>query len=121
MLSGCNSDFFDSVTNWLNRVMNKHDLLNQTYELLSRLNIVTSENQFSVKWLGKTEGYIRSMRAKGSEPSKEALAICALRLQAATADLYPYLDPEDHGQFLRLAYQIRDEVLGGVDITIVEG
>lgn len=56
-------------------------VLFEVFELLKNLEIVTSESQFSVEWLGRSDCYLRTCRFKRTEPSISSIAVCASKLQ----------------------------------------
>ena len=58
-------------------------VLNETYDLLRKAGIVSSEAEFSEDWLGCSESYLRTLRHKNAHPSIGSIAICASRLQKA--------------------------------------
>ena len=59
----------------------KKVILNEIFETLSGVGVVSTEGQFSIDWLGYSESYLRTLRFKNAEPSMGALAICSVRLQ----------------------------------------
>jgi hypothetical protein len=61
----------------------KKDILNEIFETLSGVGVVSTEGEFSQDWLGYSESYLRTLRFKNAEPSMGVLAICASRLQKA--------------------------------------
>lgn len=58
-------------------------LIDETYSLLRKIGLVSSEGEFSEEWLGHSECYFRTLRYKRTEPSMGVEAICASRLQKA--------------------------------------
>lgn len=56
-------------------------VLNDVYELLRSMDVVRSESEFSVDWLGRSECYLRSLRFNGLDPSVSSIAVCASKLQ----------------------------------------
>ena len=56
-------------------------ILNEVFELLHTMKVVSSESEFSKDWLGRSECYLRSLRFKGTTPSVGCVAICASKLQ----------------------------------------
>ena len=54
--------------------------LEKIYELLKGIGAVQSEAEFSKKWLGKSECYLRSLRFKKATASVGAVAVCASKL-----------------------------------------
>ena len=63
--------------------MIKKDTILEVFGYLKSKNIVFCESEFSEHWLGCSEGYMRKLRQKKTEPSLGAVAICASRLQNA--------------------------------------
>jgi hypothetical protein len=61
----------------------KKDIVNEIFETLSGVGVVSTEGEFSQDWLGHCESYLRTLRFKNAEPSMGVLAICASRLQKA--------------------------------------
>jgi hypothetical protein len=49
--------------------------------------VVRSECEFSERWLGKSECYMRGLRYSGTEPSADAWANCAAKLGDFTKHL----------------------------------
>ncbi len=47
---------------------------------LMAANAVTGEEEFCVGWLGKNASYMRTLRFQNLQPSADALAICASKL-----------------------------------------
>jgi hypothetical protein len=58
-------------------------VLDETYDLLRNVGIVTSESDFSENWLGCSESYLRTLRFKKAHPSIGSIAILGSRLQKA--------------------------------------
>lgn len=56
-------------------------ILSDVFLLLREMEVVSSESEFCMDWLGRSECYLRTLRFKGSEPSIATLAICASKLQ----------------------------------------
>lgn len=61
----------------------KKDLIYEIYQVLKSKGICDSESEFSMDWLGASEGYMRKARSAGTEPSLGAVAICSTRLKQA--------------------------------------
>jgi hypothetical protein len=61
----------------------KKDTILEVFGYLKSKQIVSGESEFSEHWLGCSEGYMRKLRHKKTEPSIGVLAICASRLQKA--------------------------------------
>ena len=51
------------------------------FERLKSAGIVNSANEFSIKWLGMEESYMRCIKAKDRDPSPRALINCAVKLK----------------------------------------
>ncbi len=58
-----------------------------SFGYLKSTSIVAGESGFSEHWLGCSEGYMRELRHKKTEPSLGAVAICASRLMCAAEQL----------------------------------
>ena len=56
-------------------------VLNDVFELLQQIGVVSSESEFSKDWLCRSECYMRTLRFKQANPSVVTLAICASKLQ----------------------------------------
>ena len=56
-------------------------VLNDVFELLQQIGVVSSESEFSRDWLARSECYMRTLRFKQANPSVGTLAICASKLQ----------------------------------------
>lgn len=65
----------------------KKDILNEIFETLNGVGVVSTEGEFSQDWLGYSESYLRTLRFKNAEPSMGAVAICAIRLMNASEQL----------------------------------
>jgi hypothetical protein len=65
----------------------KKDTILEVFGYLKSKQIVSGESEFSEHWLGCSEGYMRKLRHKKTEPSLGAVAICASRLQNAADQL----------------------------------
>lgn len=65
----------------------KKDIINEIFETLSGVGVVSTEGEFSQDWLGHCESYLRTLRFKNAEPSLGTIAICASRLQNAADQL----------------------------------
>ena len=63
--------------------MKKH-LIMEIYDYLKQKDIVSTEADFSMDWLGQCESYSRGLRFKQTEPTLGVIAICASRLQQAS-------------------------------------
>ena len=59
----------------------------EVFGYLKSKQIVSGESEFSEHWLGCSEGYMRKLRHKKTEPSLGTIAICASRLQNAAEQL----------------------------------
>ncbi len=86
-------------------------VLNEAFELLKELKVVTSEREFSRDWLGRSECYLRTLRFKGADPSMATIAICASKLQHYGAQLVKETRHREIGQrFLTLSQQCHAQV-----------
>ena len=56
-------------------------VLNDVFELLQQIGVVSSESKFSGDYLARSECYMRTLRFKQANPSVGTLAICASKLQ----------------------------------------
>ena len=65
----------------------KKDTILEVFGYLKSKQIVSGESEFSEHWLGCSEGYMRKLRHKKTEPSLGTIAICASRLQNAAEQL----------------------------------
>jgi len=55
-------------------------LLEHLRDRLMEYGVVENTPEFCRSWLGRSEGYIRTLRYHKTDPSVEALAICANKL-----------------------------------------
>lgn len=76
----------------------KKDIVNEIFETLSGVGIVSTEGEFSQDWLGHCESYLRTLRFKNAEPSMGALAICSVRLQKAAEQIITFPHHRHVGQ-----------------------
>ena len=65
----------------------KKVILDEIFETLSGVGVVSTEGEFSQDWLGHCESYLRTLRFKNAEPSMGALAICSVRLAKAGREM----------------------------------
>lgn len=65
----------------------KKDTILEVFGYLKSKQIVSGEGEFCEHWLGCSEGYMRKLRHKKTEPSLGTIAICASRLQNAAEQL----------------------------------
>ena len=56
-------------------------ILDGVYRELKAMGLASSENAFSVDWLGRSECYMRTLRFEQQPPSIATIAICASKLQ----------------------------------------
>jgi len=85
-------------------------VINEIFDMLRGMKVVSSESEFSRDWLGRSECYLRTLRFKGSEPSVGAIAICASKLQHYGHRL---IDGKHKGigqRFLTLSQQCHDQI-----------
>ena len=64
-----------------------YETIEAVYEQLKALGAVRSTNDFSTRWLGMNESYLRCIRAKGTEPSAKVLARCSSRLKCLSQSM----------------------------------
>lgn len=79
---------------------------------LQQLGVVRNEAEFCREWLGRGEGYLRTLRFTGTLPSAAALAFCADRLERLAVHLRGNSDHTEAFwavRFERLAEQCRCE------------
>ena len=82
----------------------KKDIINEIFETLSGVGVVSTEGEFSQDWLGHCESYLRTIRFKNIEPSMGALAICSVRLQKVGREMVASKRHQQVGlQFLSLS------------------
>lgn len=62
-------------------------VLEEVKRELMAANAVKGEEEFCVGWLGKNASYMRTLRFQNSQPSADALAICASKLNYYRAKL----------------------------------
>lgn len=55
-------------------------ILNEVFQYLYGLRLISSESDFSMDWLGQSESYFRGLRFKKAEPTLGVIAICGARL-----------------------------------------
>ena len=55
-------------------------LLEHLRDRLIQSGVVQNTPEFCRSWLGRSEGYIRTLRSRRTEPSVETLAICSNKL-----------------------------------------
>ena len=65
----------------------KKDTILEVFGYLKSKQIVSGESEFCEHWLGCSEGYMRKLRQKNTEPSLGTVAICASRLMCAAEQL----------------------------------
>ena len=66
----------------------KKMILNEVRDELIDMGLARNEGEFCVAWLGRGTGYMRTLRHLGNDPSAEALAILASKLQHYTQRLW---------------------------------
>ena len=85
--------------------------LEKIYELLKGTGAVQSEAEFSKKWLGKSECYLRSLRFKKATASVGAVAVCASKLQHVGMSMRnTKLNADLVQQFLELSRQCHNYI-----------
>jgi predicted CopG family antitoxin len=81
-------------------------ILNETYELLKKMNAVKNESEFSREWLGKSESYIRMLRFGNKEASNSCIAVCGSKLAHYGNRMIETKEYKNLGrQFLKLSEQ----------------
>ena len=65
----------------------KKTVLDEIKQALMAANVVQGEQEFCVAWLGKNASYMRVLRFQQLQPSADALAVCASKLQYYTQRL----------------------------------
>ncbi len=89
----------------------KKDILNEIFETLSGVGVVSTEGEFSQDWLGHSESYLRTLRFKNTEPSMGALAICSVRLQKAGQEMIASKRYQHVGmRFLALSEKCHEQI-----------
>ena len=58
-------------------------LLNEAFVVLKNAGLVRNESDFCQDFIGASEGYIRQLRFKNTEPSLRSIAVLGSRLQKA--------------------------------------
>ena len=69
-------------------------MIDLVFDELRDIGVVSSGSDFSKDWLGRHEGYYRSLRSKQRKPSMYVLVSCACRLQDRGDSLIAYGDRE---------------------------
>ncbi len=59
----------------------------EVYQYVKSIGAVNSQREFCEQWLCRSECYIRTIRHNGTQPSLDALAACARRLDVYIAEL----------------------------------
>lgn len=62
-------------------------VLDEIKQALKTANVVQGEQEFCVAWLGKNASYMRVLRFQQLQPSADALAVCASKLDYYTQRL----------------------------------
>ena len=62
-------------------------VLDEIKHALMAANAVQGEQEFCVAWLGKNASYMRVLRFQQLQPSADALAVCASKLNYYTATI----------------------------------
>ena len=89
----------------------KKVILNEIFETLNGVGVVSTEGQFSIDWLGYSESYLRTLRFKNAEPSMGALAICSVRLQKMGREMVASKRHQHVGlRFLALSEKCHDQI-----------
>lgn len=89
----------------------KKDIINEIFETLSGVGVVSTEGEFSQHWLGYSESYLRTLRFKNAEPSMGALAICSIRLEKAGREMIASKRYQHVGvRFLALSEKCHEQI-----------
>ena len=72
------------------------NILNETFEFLIGVGVVTSQEEFSSRFLNKSRRYFSMIKCTGREPSVEAIATLASRM----VDLSRNLKSSRYGNIL---------------------
>ena len=62
----------------------QNTVLDEIKQALMAANVVQGEQDFCVAWLGKNASYMRVLRFQQLQPSADALAVCASKLNYYT-------------------------------------
>ena len=65
----------------------QNTVLDEIKQALMAANVVQGEQEFCVAWLGKNASYMRVLRFQQLQPSADALAVCASKLNYYTQRL----------------------------------
>jgi hypothetical protein len=76
----CQQDYTPCYLSTKEKSMQK-TVLNEIFELLQQIGVVSSESKFSGDYLARSECYMRTLRFKQANPSVGALAIYASKLK----------------------------------------
>ena len=88
-------------------------MIDEVFDELRRIGVVTSGSDFSTDWLGKQESYYRGLRNKKRQPSMHVLVSCACRLQGRGDSLLVYGDDQHKAKgrkLKRLAKRCFEEI-----------
>ena len=91
-------------------------MIDEVFDELRRIGVVTSSSDFSTEWLGKQESYYRGLRSKQRQPSIHVLVSCACRLQGTGDSLLAYGDDQHKAsgrKLKRLARRCFDQITSG--------
>ena len=89
----------------------KKVILDEIFETLSGVGVVSTEGEFSQDWLGYSESYLRTLRFKKAEPSMGALAICSVRLAKAGREMVASKRYQHVGvRFLALSEKCHEQI-----------
>lgn len=81
---------------------------------LRACNAITSNREFCISWLAKDESYLRVLRHHQTQPSADALAICASKLGYYAIHLGKSEKPE-HQQWVMRFEELRFQCLQAID------
>ena len=71
-----------------------YEIIESVYTDLSKMGTVRTTDQFSTQMLGMNKSYLRTIRAKGTNPSAKVLACCSNRLHRLSHTLNATRDPK---------------------------
>ena len=82
-------------------------LLEHIRDELRGAGAIQNTPEFCTSWLGRSEGYIRTLRFHGLEPSVEALSVCSHKL-GHYADKLRSSDQTDHQTWVATFDRLKD-------------
>lgn len=81
---------------------------------LKACNAITSNKEFCISWLAKDESYMRVLRHHQTQPSADALAICASKLAYYALHLGKS-DKLEHQEWVERFEDLRSQCLQAMD------